>query len=138
MQRILPVVAAFALVIVGVGGAILWFASRDHSSLDAAPSSTPAGAPAGAADGPFGLPRGNVVVTYGEQRDRILVDRLAERLGAIDTKASRAAGQALVSKADRDGRVIASTGPVTLDLTGADDPRLANFVRQHLGRVTTP
>lgn len=133
MKRILPVVAAFALVIVGVGGAIILLAARDHSSLE---STTPAQTTVNI--GPYGLPVGNVVVTYSSPADRIRIDRLAERLGAIDTKPTRAAGQALVSKADPGGQVVATNGTASLRLSGADDPRLADFVRQYLGRVDQP
>lgn len=134
VKRILPVVAAFALVIAGVGGAIVLLASRDHSSLESA--TTPA--PTTVAIGPYGLPAGNVVVTYSSQADRIRIDRLAERLGAIDTKPTRAAGQALVSKADPGGQVVVTNGTASLPLNDASDPRLADFVRQYLGRVDTP
>lgn len=135
MKRILPVVAAFALVIAGVGGALLWFASRDGSALDEGQGADVA---ATTATGPFGLPAGNVVVTYSAQRDRIRIDQFAERLGAIDTKAARAAGQALVSKADKGSQMIATNGTATQPLTDASDPRLADFVRQYLGRTDAP
>lgn len=133
MKRILPVVAAFALVIVGVGGAIILLAARDHSSLEA---TTPASTTVNI--GPYGLPVGNVVVTYSAQADRIRIDRLAERLGAIDTKPTRAAGQALVSKAEPGGEVVVTNGTASLGLTDASDPRLEEFVRQYLGRVDAP
>ncbi|MBJ7472966.1 MAG: hypothetical protein JHD16_16785 [Solirubrobacteraceae bacterium] len=135
MKRILPVVAAFALVIAGVGGAIFLLASRDSSALDdqqATPAATTLNA------GPYGLPAGNVVVTYSSQRDRLRIDELAERLGATDAPATRAAGQALVSKADRSGQVVATNGTASQLLTDASDPRLADFVRQYLGRVDAP
>lgn len=138
VKRILPVVAAFALVIAGVGGAIVLLASRDHSSLDTGQSAAPNGGRSATLEGPYGLPLGNVVVTYSAARDRIRIDQLAERLGAIDTKPSRAAGQALVSKADPGGQVVATNGTATQPLTDATDPRLAEFVRQYLGRIDAP
>lgn len=138
MKRILPVVAAFALVIAGVGGAIVLLASRDHSSLVPQRSGAQPVAPTTGVQGPYGLPAGNVVVTYSRPRDRIRIDQLAERLGAIDTEASRAAGQALISKSDRGGGVVATNGTATQPLTDASDPRLANFVRQYLGRIDAP
>lgn len=133
MKRILPVVAAFALVFVGVGGAIILLAARDHSSLEA---TTPVQTTVNI--GPYGLPVGNVVVTYSSQADRIRIDRLAERLGAIDTKPTRAAGQALVSKAEPGGKVVATNGTANQPLNDASDPRLEVFVRQYLGRVDSP
>ncbi len=138
MKRILPVVAAFALVIAGVGGAIILLAARDHSSLETSQDAAGAGTPAANAEGPYGLPAGNVVVTYSAQRDRLRIDQFAEQLGAIDTPAARAAGQALVSKADKTGKVIATNGTASQPLTDASDPRLADFVRQYLGRIDAP
>ncbi len=138
VKRILPVVAAFALVIAGVGGAIVLLAARDHSSLETGQGAGGDGAPPANAEGPYGLPAGNVVVTYAAQQDRLRIDQFAEQLGAIDTPASRAAGQALVSKADKSGQVLATNGTATQPLKDASDPRLADFVRQYLGRIDAP
>lgn len=138
MKRILPVVAAFALVIAGVGGAIVLLASRDHSSLESEQTASQNGAPKATLEGPYGLPLGNVVVTYSRPADRDQIDALAKQLGAIDTKPSRAAGQALVSKSSRGGQVVATNGTATQPLTDASDPRLAEFVRQYLGRIDAP
>ena len=138
VKRILPVVAAFALVIAGVGGAIILLASRDHSSLETGQTANPGGNGTATVEGPYGLPLGNVVVTYSRPRDRNEIDALAEQLGAIDTKATRAAGMALVSKADASGKVVATNGTASQPLNDASDPRLADFVRQYLGRIDAP
>ncbi len=138
MKRILPVVAAFALVIAGVGGAIILLAARDHSSLETQSGAAQSSAQTSNAEGPYGLPLGNVVVTYSKPADRDQIDALAEQLGATDTKPSRAAGQALVSKADPGGQVVATNGTATQPLKDASDPQLAQFVRQYLGRIDAP
>lgn len=134
MRRLLPAIAAFALVIVGVGGGLLLLTARDHSSLEEAPATSPA-----LRTGPAGLPAGNVVVEYAEPADRDAIDHLASQLGAVDSPATRAAGQALVSKhvASRAG-VLATNGSATLALATASDPRLAAFVRAYLGRTDQP
>lgn len=133
MQRLLPALAAFALVIAGVGAGILFLTARDESSITA---STPSpAAQTGTSPGPYGLAAGNVVVTYSRQSDRIRIDQLAERLGAIDTDASRAAGQALVSKSAPGQAVQATNGVLVLEVPSATDPRLAAFVRANLGRT---
>jgi hypothetical protein len=132
VRRFLPALAAFALVIVGVGGGLALLTSRDHGGLT--PATTPTATSPAA--GPAGLPAGNVVVTYATDADRDAIDALAASLGAVDAPATRAAGQALVSKHDRaaDG-IRAITATTSLDLPNAKDPRLAAFVREHLGRT---
>ncbi|MDO9354197.1 MAG: hypothetical protein Q7T55_10905 [Solirubrobacteraceae bacterium] len=130
MQRLLPALAAFALVFAGVGAAILVFASRDGSSLEQQER-----APAKAITGPDGLPVGNVLIEYRRERDGIRIGQLAERLGAIDTEPTRAAGQAIVAKeVDTGEGVTAHTGSADLQVAKATDPLLAAFVREHLGR----
>jgi len=130
VRRLLPALAAFALVIVGVGGGLALLTSRDHSNLE------PTTAPARATTGPAGLPAGNIVVEYTVRTDRDAIDALAAQLGAVDTRATRAAGQALVSKHVRErAGVLATNGSATLELPDATDPRLAAFVREHLGRT---
>ena len=133
MRRLLPTLAAFALVIVGVGGGLLLLTSRDHGGLE---TTTPAAAPA---TGPAGLPAGNVVVEYSVPSDREAIDAMAAELGAVDSPATRQTGQALVSKHDaaRTG-IRALAGSATLELPDATDPRLAAFVREHLGRTDEP
>lgn len=132
VRRFLPALAAFALVIVGVGGGLALLTSRDHGGLTTA--TTPAAtSPSG---GPAGLPPGNVVVEYTADDDRDAIDALASTLGAVDAPATRAAGQALVSKHVRNERGIrALTATTSLALPNAKDPRLAAFVREHLGRT---
>ncbi len=130
VQRLLPALAAFVLVIAGVGGGILLLASRDGSSID---QTTPT--PPKAVTGPDGLPVGNVLIEYRRNRDGIRISQLAERLGAIDTVPARAAGQAIVAKKVDDGSgVTAHTGTADLQVDAATDPQLAAFVRAHLGR----
>ncbi|MFT4035292.1 MAG: hypothetical protein QM679_06925 [Patulibacter sp.] len=132
MRRLLPTFAAFALVIAGVVGGLLVLSSRDHGSLQTT-------TPTSRADGPAGLPTGNLVVQYASDRDRDAIDALAAELGAVDTPATRAAGQALVSKHVRGQRgILATTGSHSLPLSSASDPRLAAFVREHLGRTDQP
>jgi hypothetical protein len=131
VQRFLPAFAAILLVAVGVIGAIALLASRDHSSLT---PSTPVSDSAG--QGPLGLTDGNVVVLVASGADRVRVDQLAKQLGALDTQATRAAGQALVSKLDPSiTGVKVESGNATLVAASATDPAVAAFVRQHLGRV---
>lgn len=131
MQRLLPAVAAFALVLAGLFGGIVLLASRDHSSIDQKPSTA-----AKAVTGPQGLPVGNVLVEYRRDRDGIRISQLAERLGAIDTTAARAAGQAIVAKQVEAGDgVTAHTGDADLQVAEATDPAFAAFVREHLGRT---
>ena len=106
-------------------------ASRDRSSIDQARR-----APQEAVTGPDGLPVGNLLIEYRRQRDGIRIGQLAERLGAIDTTAARAAGQAIVSKdVDEGTGVSAHTGSANLQVADATDPKLAAFVREHLGRT---
>lgn len=130
MRRLLPAIAAFALVIVGVGGGLVLLTARDHSTLE------PTSPSERASTGPAGLPAGNVVVEYDTSADRDTIDDLATQLGAVDTPPTRAAGQALVSKhvAGVKG-VNATAGATALFLPNARDPRLADFVREHLGRT---
>lgn len=134
VRRILPALAAFALVIVGVGGGLALLASRDHGGLT--PTTPARSTPV---SGPAGLPAGNVVVEYTADADRDAVDELAAQLGAVDTPVTRQTGQALVSKHVRgaDG-VRALTATTSLSLPAASDPRLAAFVREHLGRTDLP
>ncbi len=134
VRRILPAIAAFALVIAGVGGGLTILAARDHGGLT---RTTPSAA--APASGPAGLPAGNVVVEYTRSADRETIDALAAELGAVDTPPTRAAGQALVSKRARslDG-IVARSATTTLALPDANDPRLAAFVREHLGRTDLP
>lgn len=132
VRRFLPALAAFALVIVGVVGGLALLTARDHGGLttNATPASND---PTG---GPAGLPPGNVVVEYVTDDDRDAVDALASQLGAVDAPATRAAGQALVSKHVRSATGIrAVTATTSLALPSAKDPRLAAFVREHLGRT---
>ncbi|MEN0015940.1 MAG: hypothetical protein AAGC46_21420, partial [Solirubrobacteraceae bacterium] len=82
------------------------------------------------------LPAGNVVVEFSAPADGVRVDELAEELGAIDTKETRAAGQALVSKKVDTSGIVARSVNGDLVLPDATDPRLANFIRQNLGRTT--
>ncbi|MEH3052676.1 MAG: hypothetical protein PGN13_01515 [Patulibacter minatonensis] len=130
MRRLLPAIAAFALVIAGVGGGLVILTARDQSGLQ------PTSSVQRPTDGPSGLPAGNVVVEFERGTDRTAIDELAAALGAVDTPATRAAGQALVSKkvVGTTG-VVATTGTSTLPLADAKDPRLAAFVREHLGRT---
>ena len=131
VQRLLPALAAFALVILGVGGGIFLLASRDGSSIQQDAPERPR-----AVTGPQGLPVGNVLVEYQRDRDGIRIGQLAERLGAIDTEATRAAGQAIVGRKVTSGPAVAAhTGSVDLELDDATDPKLAAFVREHLGRT---
>lgn len=131
MQRLLPAVAAFVLVLAGLFGGIMLLASRDHSSIGDTPERTTQ-----TVIGPQGLPVGNVLIEYRRERDGIRISRLAERLGAIDTTAARAAGQAIVAKQlDTGDGVTAHTGRADLQVEQATDPQLAAFVREHLGRT---
>lgn len=132
VRRLLPALAAFALVIVGVGGGLLLLTARDRGALE---PSTPA-RPAATQSGPLGLPVGNVVVDYGSRRDRDAIDAAAARLGAADSPETRAAGQALVSHAVKglDG-IVARSSASTLALPSADDPRLEQFILSHLGEA---
>jgi hypothetical protein len=133
VRRLLPALAAFALVLAGVGGGLLFLTSRDRSALETT-SPRPV-----TSTGPAGLPVGNVVVEFNARADREAIDALAAQLGAVDSPATRAAGQALVSKKvpGREG-VLATTGATSLELTDVNDPRLAAFVREHLGRTDAP
>jgi hypothetical protein len=133
VRRLLPTLVAFVLVIAGVGGGLVLLTARDHGGLE------PTSPPPAAAVGPAGLPAGNVVVEYSARADRDAVDALADELGATDRPATRAAGQALVSKrVSGITGVLATTGSTTLGLPDATDPRLAAFVREHLGRTDQP
>lgn len=134
VRRLLPALAAFALVFAGVGGGLVLLTARDRGALT---TTTPAATTA--AVSPAGLPAGNVVVEYRSDADRDAIDALASQLGAVDAPATRAAGQALVSKHVRavDG-VNALSATSSLALPRATDPRLAAFVREHLGRTDLP
>lgn len=133
MKRVLPALAAFALVIVGVGAGILLLTSRDHSSIGPAASTTPSVATAKKVDH---LPAGNIVVEFSRASDGAAVDQLAEQLGAVDTRVTRTAGQALVSKKVDTSGVVARSVNGDLVVSDATDPRLAAFVRQNLGRTS--
>jgi hypothetical protein len=129
VKRILPAIVAFALVIAGVGAGILLLTSRDHSSISGSQEQTKT------VTGPHHLPAGNIVVEFNDPADGIRIDQLAERLGAIDTKETRAAGQALVSKKVDTPGVTAQSGEGDLTVESATDPKLAAFIRQYLGRT---
>ena len=131
VQRLLPALVAFALIIVGVGGGIFLLAGRDGSSIQQEAPVTPR-----AVTGPQGLPVGNVLIEYQRSRDGIRIDQLAERLGAIDTEATRIAGQAVVARrVDTGPAITARTGSATIELDDATDPKLEAFVLEHLGRT---
>jgi hypothetical protein len=129
VKRILPAIVAFALVIAGVGAGVLLLTARDHSSISGSQKTTET------VTGPHHLPAGNIVIEYRDPADGIRIDQLAERLGAIDTKQTRAVGQALVSKRVETPGVTALSGEGDLQVADATDPKLAAFVRQYLGRT---
>lgn len=128
MQRLLVGLAVTVLIVAGVGAAIIVLSSRDGGSLDAAPTTQPS--PTSAC-----VPDGNVTIVYAEAPDGIRINRLAERLGALNTEAARSAGQAIIVRQnERLGLVVAKTTcGARLELESASDPQLEAFVREHLG-----
>lgn len=125
VKRILLGLAVTVLIVAGVAAAILVFSSRDGGAIEPA------------ADQASGACQrdGNVTVVYATEPDGIRIDRLAERLGAIDTEPARAGGQAIIARQnERLGGVVAKTTcDDRLEVESATDPQLEEFVRQYLG-----
>ena len=81
VRRLLPAIAAFALVVVGVGGGLLLLTARDHGGIEQVPPTSHA-----ATIGPAGLPAGNIVVEYATPADRDAIDQLASWAGIPDLR----------------------------------------------------
>jgi len=124
---VLAVIAAIA----GVIGVIAFFSSRDEGRT--ANGRTGPGVVDRAAVDRL-LRAGNVELFYGAPADAVRLRALARSLGAPDTPALRAAGQAVVLRSDPGRRgVLARAWKHSLQARSAADPRLQDFVESWLG-----
>ncbi|MCK9248732.1 MAG: hypothetical protein M0P31_07110 [Solirubrobacteraceae bacterium] len=130
-RRLLGGVVTVALA-VAIAVAVVRLATSDDPTAATSPAAGPlATAPdRGAAP----LTAGNAVVTVPDAADARTVRRVARDLGAPDTPALRAAGQAVLVRTDRSrDDVTARIGDRVLRVRAADDPRLRTFLEQGLG-----
>jgi hypothetical protein len=134
VRRALSTIAIVVVAVAGVIGLIAFFNSRDPSTTanDHVATSDPGvGAPVAA--GAL-LHAGNVVLSYSDASFTPALRRLASSLGAPDTPALRAAGQAVVLRRDpRAGGVAARALRHSLVVATPSDPRLQDFIERWLG-----
>lgn len=131
MRKLAGTLLAIAIAVVGVIGLIAFFDSRDPSTTNGEPTATTA-APASA--GAL-LEQGNVVLRFSDRAFRPKLQALATGLGAPDTPALRAAGQAVVLRAQAGtAGVVAAAYGHTLAARTPDDPQLQAFIEKWLGQ----
>jgi hypothetical protein len=132
MSRVLVVVAAVVVAIVGVFGIAALLASRDDSTVtrDSGPG---AQRPAGAR--PQVAP-GNVVLLYSDERLTRRLRALATDIGGPPDPALVAAGQAVIVRHQVNLRVpvVALTATRRLDAASPEDPALRGFTEYWLGK----
>ncbi|MCW2991906.1 MAG: hypothetical protein JWM73_2500 [Solirubrobacterales bacterium] len=126
MRKLAGTLLAIAIAVVGTIGLIAFFDSRDSSTTSAG---TTTAAPAQGS-----APDGNVVVSYTADADGRRLRALAKQLGAPDTPASRAAGQALIVRRGSTAGIIATAGRESITVTDPTDPRLQDFIDRWLGQ----
>jgi hypothetical protein len=117
-------------------GVIAFFASRDKGGTSTN------GVATGAVDRSAAdvlLRAGNVEFFYASEADGGRLRALADQLGAADTAALRAAGQAVVlRRRSTENGVLVRAWHHSLHAASAADPRLQDFVETWLGAVTSP
>lgn len=130
VARLLPALAAAVLIVAGFAAVIVFFGARDESGIEQP-------APSAATSSDAVLAAGNVRLEYGDAAQATPARRLAEQLGAVDSPAARAAGQALIIRRSERLATGVRLQAARAELTAAtvDDPAVAAFVRQHLGRT---
>ena len=135
MWRAAIALLAAAAGVVAVVGAIAFFSSRDEGPTDRRPAP---GAVDRGADGAL-LRAGNVELVYGAAADAARLATLVDALGAADSRALRAAGQAVILRRDP-GRlgVLARAWHHRLEVRSAADSRLQDFVETWLGAPGSP
>ena len=130
MRRLVTAVVTVAVALGGVVGIVAFFASRDQATTQQA---APAGTLAPGTGGGL-LTAGNVELDYGRAADGPRLRALARSLGAPDTPALRAAGQAVVVRRRPGvGGVLARALHHRLEVASPADPRLQDFVESWLG-----
>jgi hypothetical protein len=135
MRRAAIAVLSAAVGVAAVIGAIAFFASRDEGSTDR--RSTVGERDRGAQTAL--LRAGNVELTYGSAADRTRLNALVDAVGTGDSRALRAAGQAVVLRLKPGvSGVLARAGHHRLRVRSAADPRLQDFVETWLGAPTSP
>lgn len=136
MRRALITLGSVLVAIVGVIALIAFFNSRDPST-----TGTGTGAPARpagtTATGASPLLRaGNVELRYSDPAFTPRLLALARSLGATDSRAARAAGQAVVlRRAPGVGGIRARALGRSLAVATPADPQLQAFVERWLGRA---
>lgn len=136
MRSAFPTIAAAILVIAALIGGVLLFTGRDEASLEpVAPPTAPQ--PNAGARLPDDLPAGNVLIRYRTGAAHRAVDKLATTLGAVDTPAARAGGQAIVAEPARDlsTDLLVVTHDAEQAFGDANDPAVGAYVRARLGRT---
>lgn len=126
--------AAVLVAVVGVVGLIAFFDSRDESTTAVPQAASAPGTPSAGAAGAL-LRAGNVRLSYSDPRYAAPLRELAASLGAPDTPATRAAGQAVVLHRAAGVRgVVARALGHTLVVADPRDERLAQFIESRIGR----
>jgi hypothetical protein len=134
MRKVLGMLAALAIAVVGVVGIIAFLNSRDSSTTGGAGTAPMPGVAAPAGGGAL-LRGGNVVLSYSDPTFTPALRRLASSLGAPDTPALRATGQAVVLQRNpRTGGVVARAWKHTLTVASPADGRLQDFIESWLGQ----
>lgn len=135
MRKVAGTLLAVAIAAVGVVGLIAFFNSRDDSTTGPQTGQPDPGVTAAApASGAGLLEAGNVVLTYSDPAFTAPLTALASDLGAPDSPALRAGGQAIVLRRDaKVGGVRADAHEHTLTVAGPGDARLQEFIERWLG-----
>ncbi len=135
MRRAATVLASVGMAVVAVVVVIAFFSSRDEATT--APNRSAPGVVDSGATDPL-LRNGNVEILYSRAGDGRRLRKLAEDLGAPDTPALRAAGQAVVLRLDAGGPAVrARAFRHSLRVASAADPRLQDFVEAWLGAAAS-
>lgn len=138
MRKLVGTLLAVAIAVVGVIGLIAFFNSRDDSTTGDARPATEPGRTSTAGGGDALLEGGNVVLRFSDGSFAPRLRALAGDLGAPDTPALRAAGQAVVLRRDpKAAGVVADAYRHTLTVREPGDPQLQAFIERWLGRAAT-
>jgi hypothetical protein len=134
MRKALGTIAVLAVAVAGVIALIAFFNSRDSSTTGGA-ATAPAPGVAVQPGGGALVRRGNIVLSYADAAVAPALRRLASGLGAPDTPALRAAGQAVVLRRDpRASGIVARAYRHTLNVSSPADGRLQDFIESWLGQ----
>ena len=135
MRRAAIVVLAAAAGVLAVVAVLAFFGSRDEGSTARPPA---AGAPDRRATSAV-LRAGNVELLYRASADLAPLVALVQRIGAGDSPALRAAGQAVILRQEPGvAAILARAYRHSLRVRSPTDPRLQDFVESWLGAAGAP